>query len=146
MTDRLGDPRYLRIANGKILAQNVSLQINGNDYPLVDVEDIAYSSPFARTLTRGMGSSDTTGLEVESGNDQPDVYTITTKCMEPDLYNLIFDLWRKGGRASLFYYDKEKNAAETIKNCCVQNSPKQASFGGDFYLTTVTLGTFHGRY
>ncbi|MDR1498721.1 MAG: hypothetical protein LBS34_00330 [Rickettsiales bacterium] len=141
----MGDPKYLQIANRKIQAQNVSIQINGNDYPLTDVDDIAYTSPMNRTIIRGMGSTDTTGIETISGNDQPDTYTVTTKEIGIDLYNLLFNLWKKGGRLSLFYYDKEKKSSETIKNCCVQNSPKQANMGDSFYLTTITLGTFHGR-
>jgi hypothetical protein len=142
----MGDPKYLQIANRKIGAQNVSIQINGNDYPLNDVDDIAYSSPMNRTIVRGMGSTDTVGIETTTGNDQPDTYTLTTREIGVDLHNLLFTLWKKGGRVSLFYYDKEKKTAETINDCCVQNSPKQANMGNDnFYLTTITLGTFHDR-
>jgi hypothetical protein len=141
----VGDPKYLQIANRKIQAQNVSIQINGNDYPLTDVDDIAYSSPMSRTLIRGMGSVDSMGIETTSGNDQPDVYTVTTKEIGSDLYNLLFTMWKNGGRLSLFYYDKEKKIAETVKNCCVQNSPKQAGMGDSFYLTTITLATFYDR-
>jgi hypothetical protein len=141
----MGDPKYLQIANRKIGAQNVSLQINGNDYPLMDVDDIAYSSPMSRTLKRGIGSVDSVGVEITSGNDQPDTYTLTTGQISVELYALLLNLWKKGGRLSLFYYDKEKKTAETVKNCCVQNSPRQASMGDSFNQTTLTLGAFHDR-
>jgi hypothetical protein len=141
----MGDPKYLQIANRKIEAQKVSIQINGNDYPLTDVDDIAFSSPMTRTLIRGMGSADTVGLETTSGLDHPDSYTVTTKEIGLDLYNLLFNLWKKGGRLSLFYYDNEKKTSETIKNCCIQNSPKQANMNDSFYLTTITLSTFYDR-
>jgi hypothetical protein len=141
----MGDPKYLQVANKKIEAQNVSIQINGSDYPLTDIDDIAYSSPMNRTLVRGIGSSSDDGIEITNSNDQPDVYTLTTKEIGGDLYGLLFDLWKRGGRLSLFYYDKERNTSETIKNCCVQNSPRQASMGSDFVLTTLTLNTFYGR-